>query len=199
MRIVETKIYPFSELPPKSQQKVCDDYRQNLHGWDFGTMEDAKQIAVYLGIIHCDIAYSGFWSQGDGASFTGSWAREGVQLEALKSHTPTDTELHRIAEELAKAPASLNAEITRSGRYVHENSMDYEFWSDSEVEFTQAQIVPLEYAFKSFAQWIYCQLESDYNNQTTEEAIAEAVADNEYYEDGQLYLGDEDESDDEQD
>lgn len=85
MRIIETKIYPFSELPPKSQQKVCDDYRENLHGWDFGTMEDAKQIAVYLGIVNCDIAYSGFWSQGDGASFTGSWAREGVQLEALKA------------------------------------------------------------------------------------------------------------------
>lgn len=51
---------------------------------------------------------------------------------------------------------------------------------------------PVVEAFKSFAKWIYKQLQTDYENQTTEEAIAEAVAENEYYEDGQLYLGDDD-------
>ena len=44
--------------------------------------------------------FRGFWSQGDGASFEGSYAHARGAARAIRAHAPKDTELHRIADEL---------------------------------------------------------------------------------------------------
>jgi hypothetical protein len=40
------------------------------NGWEDGVTEGFKEDMEEIGISDIDISYSGFWSQGDGASFT---------------------------------------------------------------------------------------------------------------------------------
>lgn len=194
MRTIEQQIFPYRELSTKAQQRVHNDYVSNIDsGWHEHTLEDAQQIAVYLGFHTIKIFYTGFASQGDGACFQGGWHRNTLDRPKLKSHAPIDQELHRIAEELAKAPDGLFVDITHTSNYYHENTMQFEFNAhDEDQEFSQAQLVPLEYAFRSFAKWIYRQLEKEYEYRISLEAFEEQEAEsgNEYYEDGRLYTGD---------
>ena len=72
------KIYKFSELSREAQMKVVEN-----HGGDFvnndywyeWVYEDFKdELESKYGFIVEDMSFSGFWSQGDGASFTGEFA-----------------------------------------------------------------------------------------------------------------------------
>ena len=185
MRTVNTNIFKYSELSSKAQEAVKSHYIENLTDWHNPTLEDVQQIATYLGFDPFQVYYSGFYSQGDGACFVGSWRRNSLKIELLKSYAPIDQELHRIAEELAKAPKEMVIQTTHSGRYYHENSM--EFTLDNDEVIGLEQILNLKGNLKAFAKWIYRQLEKQYEYECKDETIAEAVAGNEYYEDGRLY------------
>lgn len=193
MRTIEQQIFPYSELSTKAQQRVHNDYVSNIDsGWHEHTLEDAQQIAVYLGFHMIKICYTGFSSQGDGACFQGGWHRNTVDRPKLKSHAPIDEELHGIAEELAKAPDGLRIAVEHTGNYYHENSMRYTYDCIGLTDEVQVDEDTVEAAFKRFAKWIYRQLETEYSRCISLEAFEEQEADsgNEYYEDGRLYTGD---------
>ena len=64
--------YQFNELSDEAKQKAIEDnYRINLH-WDWydSVFESWKQLLTSIGFTNADIRFSGFHSQGDGASFT---------------------------------------------------------------------------------------------------------------------------------
>lgn len=91
--------YSFDELSDAAKEKAREWFRS---GDDFSyyakaVIEDAKEIGKIMGIEIEEVYYSGFSSQGDGASFKGHWAYEKGSVKAIKSHATTDTELHRIA------------------------------------------------------------------------------------------------------
>lgn len=97
--------YSFDELSDKAKEKAREWFRS---GDDFSiyaedVVADAKAIGKIMGIDIKDVYYSGFWSQGDGASFTGRWAYKNGSVKVIKSYAPQDTELHRIAAELARS------------------------------------------------------------------------------------------------
>ena len=67
------KLYEFKELSEDVQDGIISNYLQDLPGWWSDDVEERiRNEAESLGIKDFDFCWSGFWSQGDGLSFTGS-------------------------------------------------------------------------------------------------------------------------------
>ena len=65
-------LYSFEELDTQAQDNIISAYVQDLPGWWSDDVEERiKNEAEALGIKDFDFTWSGFWSQGDGLSFTG--------------------------------------------------------------------------------------------------------------------------------
>lgn len=117
------------------------------------------------------VHYSGFWSQGDGASFEGTYRYKPGCVAALKAHAPTDKVLHGIAARLVAAQRkcfyAATARISQRGNYSHEYTMSlemgYDEFGDREREFyhPDAEGEILE-ACRDLARWLYKQLEEAY-------------------------------------
>ena len=152
---------------------ALDYERYQPHGdWYEFTFDDAKGAAALMGIDIDDILFSGFWSQGDGASFTGSYRYAKGAVKAIRAEYPRDTELHAIAEALAAAQRKrfyrLSATITQSGYYSHEMTMradvsdDGREYGDASADDSEALLE----AFRDLARWIYAALEREYEYQS---------------------------------
>jgi len=67
------KLYSFKELNDDTQENIISNYLQDLPGWWSDDVEERiRNEAQSLGIEDFDFSWSGFWSQGDGLSFTGN-------------------------------------------------------------------------------------------------------------------------------
>ncbi len=62
----------FSELSSEQKAKVIEKYNDinTDHDWSQWTIDDWKEKLERQGFLSPEIYFSGFWSQGDGASFT---------------------------------------------------------------------------------------------------------------------------------
>ena len=67
--------YKFSELSEEVQKRLLLNFEAE-HCWDEWVIEGINEEAANLGIENFELQYSGFGSQGDGLSFTGTLARE---------------------------------------------------------------------------------------------------------------------------
>jgi len=66
------KLYEFKELSEDVQEGIISKYLQDLPGWWSDDVEERiRNEAASIGIKDFDFSWSGFWSQGDGLSFTG--------------------------------------------------------------------------------------------------------------------------------
>lgn len=183
--------YQFSELDEEGKERARNWWRQSAHldGWSEPVTDDFIACAALLGweIAADDIAWSGFWSQGDGASFTGEWHAKNCQLDKLRAHAPTDTALHVIGERIAaiarRNPSGF-ARMVRTGRhYSHSHTVDLsDAFADSETdsEMRSADWVELRDASRALADWLYSQLEKEHEYRHSDDAIAEDCAANEY-------------------
>ena len=69
----EEETYSFEELSPEAQNNALDNNRDinvDYEGWEDGVSEGFKEDMREIGIDDITISFSGFYSQGDGASFT---------------------------------------------------------------------------------------------------------------------------------
>ena len=163
MRTITTNIYTFDELPHLAQARAIQDYRLNGLDIDYDcTIEDAKTIGVLAGIAIDEVYFSGFWSQGDGACFSGSFEPMSDALQKVKLHAPMDAELHDIVSDIAAL--DMGATITHSGHYMHSGCMDID--TDSELDYQ-----PLRW----FADWVYGRLRDTYDYCTSDEYISESI------------------------
>ncbi len=204
----------FEDLSAPAKRRALDCCREDcvLDGWYDATFSDADQVAELMGISISRtsvgtvggspldvpaIHFSGFWSQGDGACFEGSFDPTPDALDEVKEYAPKDAELHEIARRLAAIPPRASARITHTGRYSHEHSVtiDVEI-AEAESEFQQAAIdalfpeieTEIQDALRAFMCWIYARLEEDYENLTSDESVEETIIRNDYRfdEDGDL-------------
>ena len=146
-RIIETVVYTIDELPEAAKEAARAWYREaGLHDeWYDFVYEDFQAICRILGVElgaspaelmggatrdMPQVFFRGFHSQGDGASFAGSYRHAQGAARAIRAHAPRDTELHRIADELHTAQRKnfwqLRASIRQRGNYCHEYSMAIE-------------------------------------------------------------------------
>ncbi len=191
-------LYPYSELSDESKAKARDWWRDCTarsgdNYFSEAVVDAADTIATILGISiarrgkhSTAIFWSGFWSQGDGASFEGSYCYAKGARKAIRRHAPLDTELHRIADEMAKVQRryffALSATCELRGHYQHSGCMsvcvrdDRDDWRGvpDDDEDTIRQLL------RDFADWIYKQLEKEYEYIMSDEAVEETIISNEY-------------------
>lgn len=196
MRIetIERKLYKFNELNDKAKQKAIEDHSRFI-GENFDAefiIEDAKTIAAIMGIEIKNIYYSGFWSQGDGACFTGSYAYKKGSVKAVKEYAPNDNELHNIVQGLHDIQKANGYDLTvtdlrHRGHYYHEGCIDLnvfkgELFADTSVESTVKELL------QDLMRWIYRSLEREYEYQTGEAQVIESIKANDYEftEDGRI-------------
>ena len=198
-RIIETVVYTIDELSDEAREAARCWYRQHgLHDeWYDFVYEDFATICGILGVTLAtcpvklmgggtrdmpQIFFTGFANQGDGASFSGHYRHASGGAKAIRAHAPKDTELHRIAEVLQAAQKrnffQLTAEIRQQGRYCHEYSMAIEVERNSPTgqSMTDDAEDAVTEALRDLARWLYCQLRSEYEHQTSDAAVDEVIA-----------------------
>ena len=201
-RIVETVVYTIEELPDEAKEKARAWYRQDgLHDeWYDFVYEDFQTICRILGVSlrtspvrlmgggtrdRPHIYFSCSSSQGDGASFEGVWSHARDARKAIRAHAPRDEELHRIADALQNVQRrnffQVHATVRQSGRHCHEYSMAIGVERDSptgQPPTDGAEDIVIE-ALRDLARWLFRQLRSEYEHQTSDDAVDEILRANE--------------------
>lgn len=179
-----TKTYAkFDELNKDQQAKVLDKLRDiNAdYEWYDSDTEDFHTILELLGFDNIQSEFTGFWSQGDGASFKADFIIPKNQKE-LKERMNKLLEYAPLYfkgnSDIKKLYLTLNfqderkdemeeIEIYKVGRYSHECTM----YCDNEQLQEFARLMVGKY---------YNNLENQYNYLVSDEAVAETILCNEY-------------------
>ena len=203
--------YTIDTLPPDIRDKVLDRHRhinvEHLDWWD-STIEDWNDKLSELGYASVDIRFRGFWSQGDGASFTSDTVPSPEHDPAVIAAW---TKLRNYAILLDMDYPDLDdieysGKVYRSGHhYVHENTVSVEWswefpsdaWEDYEEETALDDAwTAFEKSLDSYyenlddevvpdlCRRIYKDLQAEYEYQTSDEQVAAALADVEFDEEG---------------
>jgi hypothetical protein len=211
MRTIEKTLYKIGELSPEARARAIEDSRhfntEGLEWWD-AVYEDFCQICKILGVTvgsrqrqtksgmmlgEYQVYFSGFCSQGDGACFEGEYHYKPGALKKLVEYAPQDTELRRIAEDLQECQRrnfyGLSAKIKHSGRYLHSRSMDIEVFDRTGNDAPEETAEAIRENLRDLADWLYKNLESEYEYLTSDGEIAESLEANEveFYENGEIY------------
>lgn len=185
---------PFAELSEKAKGKareayISDDYPYD-EWWDY-VYEDFEQICTILGIIvdrskkRPAIYFSGFWSQGDCATFEGSYSFANDSPRRIRAYC-NDTELHRIADELT------SMQLTQ--RLLGLDYFAGQISSNNRVEIFDSGIdeigEPDEERFydlmHDLADWLYRRLEAEYEHLCSNEVVDRHLNDETFDEDGTI-------------
>lgn len=178
---VTINTYTFPELSEKAKDKARQYYHDVYMSdgfWYECIIEDAKEVGKILGFDIENIYFSGFWSQGDGASWSGDYRYEKGAPAKVAGYTGKDSELIRIAQGLQDIQRrnfyKLVASVSRTGYYCHSHTMraDVEDRTDPYRDVSGAEEDLLK-LFRDFADWIYSNLEKEYDYRTSDAAIAE--------------------------
>lgn len=211
MRTIETKVYQFDELDERAKERARDWFRQVDDAFqDNGAeciIDDAVRLGALIGIRIGTksvplmgggtrqkpvIYWSGFHSQGDGASFSGSYAYRPGSVQALATEAPTgsdkghegNNEVNRIARDLRDLQRRhfyrLQANIYTGGLYVHSHTMRFDVERSDSVNVPDNDVDTLETLLRDFADWIYRSLKREYEYQQSDEQVDETIRANEY-------------------
>lgn len=194
MRTVTSEVFKFDELGDDAKERARAWWRESLSfdDWWDASYDDFAQCADILGInlrqrpvklmngstrYDPAIYFRGFSSQGDGACFEGTYSYRKGSSKAIRQHAPQDTELHRIADELTQAQRKAwyraTASISHRGHYSHSGCMDIDV---DDCEDPDSIRQPL----RDFADWMYSQLEKEFDYQNSDEQVDETIRINEY-------------------
>lgn len=203
-----------SEIDPKRKEALIDKHRYtnvDYDDWWDCVYSLFREDMAALGIRVDDMQFSGFCSQGDGASFTGYVVHEDVFLDkhpALKDDRPMMLKL------MKEFGGSVNISISRiSYQYAHENTVtaDVEcdhFWDvcdgsdplrmavlekwDEELDGELADLQPaVREIIRDYCRDLYRRLEDEYDHLTSDEVVWETIEANDWH------LDEEDEETDE--
>jgi hypothetical protein len=184
-RTEEITICTFDDLSDAAKEKAREWYREassDDQWWD-STYEDAKTIGALMGVTVDDIGFSGFWSQGDGAHFTGSFKYAKGCAKAVAQYAPQDTELQAIARAWQDLQArhfyQFNGQVRHSGHYQHAYCTSFDI-SRGDSWATEDQEDAVKEVMRDFMNWIYQQLEREYEWLNADEQVDGSILANEY-------------------
>jgi hypothetical protein len=190
----------YEDLPEEEQERllkermhiaqaIFDDLQQDI-------LDNCREVLEHVGIAVDDIFYSGFWSQGDGACFTGTLTLEPTALEWVEKNYPTDSTLHANVEDILDCLAALPEEpavyMTHHGHYYHYKSISFQWEYDTDdetlnrwiAEHSEDELSGLEESvqtsLRALMRWVYNVLESEYDWQTSEACALEYLHDQTY-------------------
>ncbi len=174
--------YTFEELSKDRQEleieKIRNDEYYLDYEWYEGIEEDFKTILELLGFYDIETYFSGFYSQGDGASFEARWDREKYLTRKIKDYAPKDEELYSIAKELQGFAVGEEGivERTQHTNYYHSNTMTAEI-GEGYNKIANNHFTAL---CRDLADWYYSRLDEQYEYLMSDEAIVEHMIANEY-------------------
>lgn len=201
--VVQTTVYRLDELDETARDRARAWYREHAldPDWFGSVFEDFAAMCEILG-VHLKtervslmgggtrskplIYFSGFSSQGDGACFEAVYRYAKGAGTAIRAHAPEDKDLHRIADAFASVQRrnfyQLRADASHRDRYYHEYTMAIavERRSPTSQDMTADAEDTVTEALRDLARWLYRQLEREYDYQTSDDVIDEAIAANEY-------------------
>ena len=207
MKTIQLELFTFDELSDDAKQVAINDHREiaNSHlddevsYWQNGALTGT-------GFVIDEISFSGFYSQGDGASFTGYYDSSQIDVDWLKGFSLKAYELMARNDSIFGASGLtsdnvITADVKRTGRhYCHENTVSVEnieingrAWGDDEGDKINAAFEAIENYLDSLkddlCHFIYSNLQSEYEHQNSDEYISEILVINEYYftADGAIY------------
>lgn len=184
--IVKT-LYKFDELNDEQKEKAREKWR--VEGLEYDWWECVYELAVEVGAalgIEIDstksrhnIFFSGFYSQGDGASFTGTYRYQPGWRKKLLKICPKEEDVFNIGDALQEVQRrhqyglAATIKIGR-GMYSHSGVMDVTVDGPDRGE-DQTVIQNIRW----FADWIYSELEQEHNFRMSDEATDENIRCNE--------------------
>ena len=200
-QVIETTVYNIDELSDAAKEAARAWYRESCldYEWydfvyeDFGTICEILGISLRTSPVRLygggtldkpHLWFRGCQSQGDGASFEGSYSHAKGAAKAIRTHAPLDTELHRIADELLAAQRrnfyALHATIRQQGRYCHECTMTIDVERDSPTwqPMTEGAEDTVIEVMRDLARWLFRHLRQEYEHLTSDIAIDETLAAN---------------------
>jgi hypothetical protein len=204
MHTIKTTVYEFEELSDDAKARAREWWLRDFEFDTEGTIDHAATVADLFGLdirqtcklrangSHAyvpTVYWSGFRNQGDGASFDGRYQYKKDALKLVKAYAPTDKTLHSIVKRLQDEQRmylyQLGAVVTQQGRYVHSGSMSvdvllHDNYPDNMSASMHAAQEAVEECMRDFADWIYRNLELEYEYQTSDEYVDEALDINDY-------------------
>ena len=179
-----TQTYSFNELSDEAKQVAFNNNSDiNVECWDWYdcVKNDFHTILELIGFYNIDSNFSGFYSQGDGASFSANYRYEKGCLKAVKQHAPNDAELHNIVKGIISHQKDngylLSCEVSQRGNYSHSNTMHFSWYKNDDSFNWKNNFVEddLEQLFRDLADWYYSRLVSEYEYLTSFDAVAEML------------------------
>ena len=198
MPMIQTRtLYQIDELPTEAAKEAARTWFTDVvmsgdTAYAEPVLEEADAFAALMGITldtemngSPRILWSGFYTQGDGACFTGGYAYKAGAVDALKAQAPRDDTLHRIAADLDALQAehgyALRAEITHRDRYTHSGSVTIAVTLGEDGDVSRETERALADVLRRYMDWIWDQLRGAYEADTSDEAVDEAMRINAYW------------------
>jgi hypothetical protein len=190
MKTIELQVFEFQELPPKAQNIVIERYREVMidDWWYEPIIENFKERLSLLGYWDIDCFFSGFYSQGDGASFEAKY-----HYEETANPDNFGERLNKLQE---KYSHNLRGRIIRiSSNYNHEYTMIVDYLESDYVSAEEEDIVEegdineFRTVSRELARTLYKDLEEEYNYLISDKVIADYFMDNAvyFYKNGEIY------------
>ena len=180
MRVIEKTVFQFDELSDAAKEKAREWFRGIADdGGAESIIDHAKHVGALIGFDVDEIYWRGFWSQGDGACWTGSVAYSTGCAAAVARECPQDAKIQRIArawQDLQRRNFyRVRGSVSANDRYMR-TSVDAYRTDDADPvdEGSINQIV------SEFADWIYRSLEKEYDYRMSDECVDDDIRANEY-------------------
>ena len=172
-----------NEIDPAYLKDRVESYQMNKQFEHDAVLEQVDEVFDALGFYDADVQYSGFGSQGDGASFTGYGRYRKGSVAWVKDNYPKDKELLRIAKSLQVVHKRFMYQgkvcISRIGhRYSHENTIavdgimylddrqpNGDWYEDAEAD--------MQEVVRDLCWWIYSRLNDEYDYQMSDEVCTD--------------------------
>jgi hypothetical protein len=180
-REITITAYEFAELEPKVKEKVLDNYRYTLlelnDDWAQPVIEEFNEDMLNFGIT-ADVKFSGFGSQGDGASFTTDTCDTDLLIRKLHESG------HKIPENALLDSKDFSVSIYRNGfSYAHEYTTYVDIHGEdttlSHFERKELEAVITEWS-RIKSRELYINLENEFDSLTSDEAIIKYFTETEF-------------------
>lgn len=179
-------IYELKERDPKRYRTEYERWAYGAadHEWWSHVYENFQSEVIYSGLIVNDIRFSGFWSQGDGAGFTGTiklhtWMKfHGFDVDYPALFMAYEQDDTRALIDLSNRGYSQTVDISAVGFTSPEGifaGLDPDAWrdlvSEQELRFVADEKI-LDYV-NDMSHKLYRDLEAEYTHLTSEESFIE--------------------------
>lgn len=181
----QIQLYTYDELSDTAKERV----KQWVDAFEFGAecvLDDFKTIAGMMGFYDITLRYSGFSSQGSGASFTGRYKYAKGASKAIRKYAPQDAELHSIADALQALQRAHFYRITAhlslgsgSNFYAHENTIAVQVDRGDDYA-PESVLEDFKELARDLMRWLYAALEREYDYCNSDEYLSEHCVANGY-------------------